>query len=42
MILGFDYIDNPGPWKDSMRLLAEEVMPRLNARIAKKPVAAIV
>jgi alkanesulfonate monooxygenase SsuD/methylene tetrahydromethanopterin reductase-like flavin-dependent oxidoreductase (luciferase family) len=42
LILGFDYSDNPGPWKDSMRLLAEEVMPRLNARIAKKPVAAIV
>jgi len=25
-----------------MRLLAEEVMPRLNARIAKKPVALVV
>ncbi len=43
LILGFDYLDNPGgPWKESMRLLAEEVMPRLNARIAKKPVSAIV
>ncbi|OBA66060.1 alkane 1-monooxygenase [Mycolicibacterium elephantis] len=41
LILGFDYSDNPGPWKDSMRLLAEEVMPRLNARIAKKPSIAI-
>ncbi len=42
LILGFDYSDNPGPWKESMRLLAEEVMPRLNARIAKKPATAIV
>jgi len=37
LVLGFDYVENPGPWKESMRLLAEEVMPRLNARIAKKP-----
>ena len=28
LILGFDYSDNPGPWKESMRLLAEEVMPQ--------------
>jgi alkanesulfonate monooxygenase SsuD/methylene tetrahydromethanopterin reductase-like flavin-dependent oxidoreductase (luciferase family) len=42
LILGFDYSDDPGPWKESMRLLATEVMPRLNARIAKKPAVAIV
>ncbi|BBZ15675.1 hypothetical protein MGAD_00100 [Mycolicibacterium gadium] len=42
LVPSFDYSENPGPWKESMRLLAEEVMPRLNARIARKPAAAVV
>lgn len=42
LILGFDYSDNPGPWKESLRLLAHEVMPRLNARLATKPATAVV
>ena len=42
LILSYDYRDDPGPWKESMRLLAEEVIPRLNARIAKKPRIALV
>lgn len=42
LILGFDYSDNPGSWKESLRLLAHEVMPRLNARLATKPATAVV
>jgi hypothetical protein len=29
-VLGFDYADNPGPWRQSMELLAREVLPRVN------------
>jgi alkanesulfonate monooxygenase SsuD/methylene tetrahydromethanopterin reductase-like flavin-dependent oxidoreductase (luciferase family) len=29
LLFCFDYSDNPGAWRDSMRLLAEEVMPRV-------------
>jgi alkanesulfonate monooxygenase SsuD/methylene tetrahydromethanopterin reductase-like flavin-dependent oxidoreductase (luciferase family) len=27
--LGYDYLDNPGPWFHSMELMANEVMPRV-------------
>ncbi len=29
LVLGFDYAEAPEAWHNSMRLLAEEVMPRL-------------
>lgn len=29
LVFGFDYADNPGAWKNSLRLLAEEVLPRV-------------
>jgi len=29
LIYSHDYYDNPGPWEESMRLLAQEVMPRI-------------
>jgi alkanesulfonate monooxygenase SsuD/methylene tetrahydromethanopterin reductase-like flavin-dependent oxidoreductase (luciferase family) len=29
LMLGFDYADDPGPWMKSMRLMATEVIPRL-------------
>ena len=29
LTLGFDFLDNPGPWKHSLELLAKEVKPRL-------------
>lgn len=29
LVLGFDYVDNPGAWQRSLTLLAQEVMPRL-------------
>ncbi|MGF1600000.1 MAG: LLM class flavin-dependent oxidoreductase [Acidimicrobiales bacterium] len=29
LLFGFDYLENPDPWQKSMRLLAEEVMPRV-------------
>lgn len=28
LVLGFDYADNPEPWRQSMELLAKEVMPQ--------------
>ena len=30
LIYSHDYIDNPKPWEESMRLLAQEVIPRLS------------
>lgn len=35
LLLTFDYSATPGPWKESMRLLAEEVLPRVNARLGE-------
>ena len=29
LVLGFDFLDNPGPWRHSLELLANEVAPRL-------------
>jgi len=29
LVFGFDYTENPGAWKNSLRLLAEEVLPRV-------------
>jgi alkanesulfonate monooxygenase SsuD/methylene tetrahydromethanopterin reductase-like flavin-dependent oxidoreductase (luciferase family) len=29
LVLGFDYSENPGAWHNSLRLLAEEVLPRV-------------
>ena len=29
LVFGFDYKDNPEAWHNSLRLLAEDVMPRL-------------
>jgi alkanesulfonate monooxygenase SsuD/methylene tetrahydromethanopterin reductase-like flavin-dependent oxidoreductase (luciferase family) len=36
LLFTFDYSETPGPWKESMRLLAHEVMPRLRQRIEAK------
>ena len=29
LVFGFDYADNPEAWRNSLRLLAEEVLPRV-------------
>ena len=29
LVFGFDYSENPGAWQNSLRLLAEEVLPRV-------------
>jgi len=39
LVLGFDYADNPEPWRQSMELLAKQVMPRV-AHLTGEPVAA--
>lgn len=41
LLFTFDYSETPGPWKESMRLLSQEVMPRLRQRLeSKRPVHA--
>jgi alkanesulfonate monooxygenase SsuD/methylene tetrahydromethanopterin reductase-like flavin-dependent oxidoreductase (luciferase family) len=30
LVFGFDYSENPGAWKNSLRLLSEEVLPRVS------------
>ena len=30
LVFGFDYTENPGAWKNSLRLLSEEVLPRVS------------
>lgn len=35
LVTGYDYSETPDIWKKSMRLLQEEVMPRVNHKIAK-------
>src|SRR5271156_6257348 len=35
LLFCFDYSENPGAWRDSMRLLAEEVMPKVAHLIPK-------
>ncbi|SDI04460.1 hypothetical protein [Alteribacillus bidgolensis] len=35
LITGYDYSDNPEVWKKSMRLMKEEVLPRIERKIAK-------
>ncbi len=37
LVLGFDYADQPGPWRQSMELLAREVMPRVNRALQPAP-----
>ena len=34
LISAFDCSDNPEPWNESLRLLAQEVLPRVNTRLA--------
>lgn len=29
LVLGFDYLEDPEPWRDSLRMLKQEVMPKL-------------
>ena len=29
LVFGFDYTENPGAWKNSLRLLSEEVLPKV-------------
>jgi alkanesulfonate monooxygenase SsuD/methylene tetrahydromethanopterin reductase-like flavin-dependent oxidoreductase (luciferase family) len=36
LVFGFDYLDNPEPWHNSLRLLAEDVLPRV-AHLTPKP-----
>lgn len=31
LVLAFDFLDEPGPWKRSLELLAKEVLPRISA-----------
>ena len=33
LISAFDCSDNPEPWNESLRLLAQEVLPRVNTRL---------
>ncbi|MFA7595073.1 MAG: LLM class flavin-dependent oxidoreductase [Novosphingobium sp.] len=33
MIYSYDYIDNPTPWEESMQRLAQEITPRIGARV---------
>jgi alkanesulfonate monooxygenase SsuD/methylene tetrahydromethanopterin reductase-like flavin-dependent oxidoreductase (luciferase family) len=33
LLTGYDYSDNPEPWLESMRLLAEEVIPRIETKV---------
>lgn len=40
LVLGFDYADNPEPWRRSLELLATEVLPRVNAAIGQEAAAA--
>lgn len=35
LVTGYDYSETPDVWKKSMRLLQEEVLPRVNHKIAK-------
>lgn len=35
--LTYDFADDPEPWMTSMQLMAEEVMPRVNERLAASP-----
>ncbi|WP_077213053.1 LLM class flavin-dependent oxidoreductase [Bacillus dakarensis] len=36
LVTGYDYSENPDVWKKSMRLLKEEVMPRVEHKISKQ------
>ncbi len=36
LLFSFDYSEEPGPWKESMRLLSQEVMPKFRQRIEGK------
>jgi alkanesulfonate monooxygenase SsuD/methylene tetrahydromethanopterin reductase-like flavin-dependent oxidoreductase (luciferase family) len=38
LVFGFDYVENPTAWHNSLRLIAEEVKPRL-AHLKPRPVA---
>ena len=29
LVFGFDYVDNPNAWQTSLRMLAEQVAPRI-------------
>jgi len=40
-VFGFDYLENPGAWHNSLRLIQEEVMPRVKHLVPKAPVAAL-
>ena len=40
LLFGFDYQDEPQAWRNSMQLLAEEVMPKL-AHLKPKPASAV-
>lgn len=35
LVFGFDYVDNPGAWQRSLKLIGEEVMPRLRHLVPK-------
>ena len=40
LVFGFDYEDNPEAWQNSLRLLQQEVLPRVAHLTPKAPVAA--
>ena len=40
LVFGFDYQDNPGAWKNSLRLLQQEVLPRVAHLTPKAPAGA--
>ena len=37
LVFGFDYLDNPGAWLESLRLLQEQVLPRVAHLTPKAP-----
>jgi alkanesulfonate monooxygenase SsuD/methylene tetrahydromethanopterin reductase-like flavin-dependent oxidoreductase (luciferase family) len=41
LVFGFDYVENPAAWHNSLRLIAEEVKPRV-AHLSPKPATAAV
>ena len=40
-VFGFDYQDNPGAWHNSLRLIQEEVMPRVKHLVPNAPAPAL-
>jgi alkanesulfonate monooxygenase SsuD/methylene tetrahydromethanopterin reductase-like flavin-dependent oxidoreductase (luciferase family) len=37
LVFGFDYVENPGAWHNSLKLLQQEVLPRVRHLVPKEP-----